>query len=87
MRKVENREEDSIGDGGEEWREEGGDRRVRKGVIPEYTGLGGGEWKTEKEEESGGEWRRECKREEKSGGEGRRRVEERGGEGGEGGGE
>ena len=77
MRKVENREEDSIGDGGEEWREEGGDRRVRKGVIPEYTGLGGGEWKTEKEEESGGEWRsveesggewrRECKREEKSG--------------------
>ena len=40
MRKVENREEDSIGDGGEEWREEGGDRRVRKGVIPEYTGLG-----------------------------------------------
>ena len=77
MRKVENREEDSIGDGGEEWREEGGDRRVRKGVIPEYTGLGGGEWKTEKEEEeSGGESAR-----------GRKRVEERGGEGGEGGGE
>ena len=77
MRKVENREEESIGDGGEEWREEGGDRRVRKGVIPEYTGLGGGEWKTEKEEEeSGGESAR-----------GRKRVEERGGEGGEGGGE
>ena len=77
MRKVENREEDSIGDGGDEWREEGGDRRVRKGVIPEYTGLGGGEWKTEKEEEeSGGESAR-----------GRKRVEERGGEGGEGGGE
>ena len=77
MRKVENREKESIGDGGEEWREEGGDRRVRKGVIPEYTGLGGGEWKTEKEEEeSGGESAR-----------GRKRVEERGGEGGEGGGE
>ena len=25
MRKVENREEESIGDGGEEWREEGGE--------------------------------------------------------------
>ena len=65
MRKVENREEESIGDRGEEWREEGVEYE-RECSVP----LGGGEWRrrlsivycregegrrVEKEEERGGE--------------------------------
>ena len=65
MRKVENREEESIGDRGEESREEGVENE-RECTVP----LGGGEWRrrlsivycragegrrVEKEEERGGE--------------------------------
>ena len=64
---MENREEESIGDRGEEWREEGVEYE-RECTVP----LGGGEWRRRLsivyctvEKERGGEWRRRRKGEER----------------------
>ena len=78
---MENREKESIGDRGEEWREEGVEYE-RECTVP----LGGGEWRrrlsivfcregegwsVEKEEKmGGGEWRKVLEKEKESGGEG-----------------